>query len=82
MEEAKGALEQAAPDLARRLSDENIDILSGVDWYLEDNAFKLEKVTSAWDAKLKLETTEEELRRMRNPVRCHLAFWGCENVHI
>ena len=53
VEEAKEALEQAVPDLDRHLSDENIEILDGLDWYLEDNVFNLERVTSAWDAKLK-----------------------------
>ena len=53
VEEAKGALAQAVPDLDRHLSDENIEILNGHDWYLEENVFNLERVTSAWDAKLK-----------------------------
>ena len=53
VEEAKGALEQAVPDLGRHLSDENIEILSGLEWYLEEDMFNLERVTSAWDAKLK-----------------------------
>ncbi|MFL5807459.1 MAG: MEDS domain-containing protein [Roseiflexaceae bacterium] len=53
VEEAKAALEQAVPDLDRRLSDEHIEILNGVDWYLQENVFDLERVTSAWDAKLK-----------------------------
>ena len=53
VEEAKGALKQAVPDLDRHLSDENIEILNGLDWYLKENAFNLERVTSAWDAKLK-----------------------------
>ena len=53
VEEAKGALEQAVPDLDRHLSDGNIEILNGLDWYLEENVFNLERVTSAWDAKLK-----------------------------
>ena len=51
--EAKGALEQAVPDLDRHLADENIEILNGLDWYLEENVFSLERVTRAWDAKLK-----------------------------
>src|SRR5258706_8120510 len=53
VEEAKAALEQAVHDLDRRLSDEHIEILNGVDWYLQENVFDLERVTSAWDAKLK-----------------------------
>ena len=53
VEEAKGALKQAVPDLDRHLSDGDIEILNGLDWYLEENVFNLERVTSAWDAKLK-----------------------------
>src|SRR6185295_17725852 len=33
VEEAKGALEQAVPDLDRHLSDKNIEILNRHDWY-------------------------------------------------
>ena len=51
--DAKKALEQVVPDLDRHLANENIEILNGTDWYLEENVFNLEKVTSAWDAKLK-----------------------------
>jgi PAS domain S-box-containing protein len=51
--EAKAALAQAVPDLGRHLADENIEILNGLDWYLEENVFTLERVTRAWDAKLK-----------------------------
>ena len=52
VEEAKGALAQAVPDIDRHLSDDNIEILNGLDWYLTENVFSLERVTSAWDAKL------------------------------
>src|SRR5438552_12494595 len=50
--EAKEALTQALPDLDRRLAAGDIEILNGPDWYLEKNVFNLERVTSAWDAKL------------------------------
>jgi DNA-binding NarL/FixJ family response regulator len=53
VEEAKGALEQAVPGLHRHLSDRNIEILNGPDWYLEENVFNLESVTRAWEAQLK-----------------------------
>ncbi len=53
MEEAKGALEQAVPDLERHLSDGNIEIFNGRNWYFEENVLNLERVLSAWDAKLK-----------------------------
>ena len=53
VEEAKGALEQAVPDLDQHLSEGNIEILDGHDWYLKENVFNFERVMSAWDAKVK-----------------------------
>ena len=53
VEEAKGALAQAVPDFDRHLAAGNIEVLNGFDWYLEENVFNLERVTRAWDAKLK-----------------------------
>src|ERR1700681_1636656 len=37
VEDAKEALEQAAPDFERHLSDKDIEILNETDWYLEEN---------------------------------------------
>jgi DNA-binding NarL/FixJ family response regulator len=51
--EAKGALEQGISDVDLDFSDENVEILNGPDWYLEENVFNLESVTRAWDARLK-----------------------------
>jgi PAS domain S-box-containing protein len=53
VEEAKGALTQTVPDLDRHLSDGNIEILDRHDWYFEKDVLNLERVTSAWDAKVK-----------------------------
>jgi PAS domain S-box-containing protein len=53
VEEAKVALAQAVPDLDRHLSDGNIEILDGHEWYFEKNVLTLERVASAWDAKVK-----------------------------
>jgi len=53
VEEAKEALKQVVPDLDQQLLDKNIEILNGSDWYLEENAFNLERVMKAWGAKLK-----------------------------
>jgi len=51
--EAKGALSEAVPNLRQHLWDQNIEILNGRDWYLEEGVFNLRSVTKAWDAKLK-----------------------------
>jgi PAS domain S-box-containing protein len=53
VEEAKQAMAQAVPDLYRHLSDENIEIVNGRDWYFEKNVLNLERVASAWAVKLK-----------------------------
>ena len=53
VEEAKQALAQAVPDLYRHLSDENIEIVNGRDWYFEKNVLNLERVASAWAVNLK-----------------------------
>jgi PAS domain S-box-containing protein len=52
VEEAKAALAEAVPDFDRHLTDENIEILNGHDWYFENNVLNLEKVMNAWDAKV------------------------------
>jgi PAS domain S-box-containing protein len=53
VEEAKGALAQAVPDLERHISDENIEILNSHDWYFGQHALNLERAKHGWDAKLK-----------------------------
>ena len=52
VEEAKAALEQAVPDIDRHLSDQNIEIINGNNWYFEKNVLNLERAKNAWDAKL------------------------------
>lgn len=51
--EVRGALGRVVPDLDQLLSNKNIEILNGLDWYLNEGVFNLERVTSAWDEKLK-----------------------------
>src|SRR6266436_1107132 len=53
IEEARTALAQAVPDLDRHLSDENIEILNGHEWYFEQDALNLERAKHELDAKLK-----------------------------
>jgi len=63
VEEAEGALAQAVSDFDRHLADNNIEIINGLDWYLEENVFNLKRVTRAWDAKLKRAHSDEAGRR-------------------
>ena len=53
VKEAQEVMEKTVPDFDRYLSGRNIEILNGPDWYLEENVFNLEKVTKAWDERLK-----------------------------
>lgn len=53
VEEAKGALAQAVPELDRHLAEENIEILKRHDWYFEEHALNLERAMQGWDSKLK-----------------------------
>lgn len=53
VEEARTALAHVVPDLDRQLSLGKVEILSGHQWYHEKNALNLERVRSAWHAKLK-----------------------------
>ena len=53
VQEAREALAKAVPELERHLLDKNIEILTELDWYLDENEFNLERVTNAWDVKLK-----------------------------
>src|SRR3984893_12362930 len=43
VEDAKGAVAQAVPDLDRLLAAGNIEILNGHDWYFEKNVLNLER---------------------------------------
>jgi C4-dicarboxylate-specific signal transduction histidine kinase len=52
VEEATGALKEAVPGFNRYVADSSIELVSARDWYLQGGTFKLERVTSAWHAKL------------------------------
>lgn len=51
--EAEAALAQAVPNFDRHLSAENMEIFNGHDWYFHKDVLNLERVTSAWEAKIK-----------------------------
>jgi PAS domain S-box-containing protein len=53
VEDAKQALKQTVPQFDRHLSDKNIEILNGYDWYLAENMFSLDRTINAWNAKLR-----------------------------
>jgi PAS domain S-box-containing protein len=51
-EEAWNALRLAVPDLDRHLADQSIEMFVGEEWYLKNDTFNLQRVTSAWNEKL------------------------------
>jgi PAS domain S-box-containing protein len=53
VEEARRALEDAVPNLDQHLADGDIEIINGIDWYLEGNIFNIDRVAGAWDIKLR-----------------------------
>jgi len=57
-EEAKGALEQAVPDLDEYLKEGRIEIVSHDQWFLKDGVFDFHRVANGFKEKL-----EEALRR-------------------
>lgn len=75
VEEAKRALALAVPDLNQHISDENIEILKGHEWYFEQRALNLERAKHGWDAKLK-----RALMRGFEGLRASAdTFWLAEN---
>jgi DNA-binding CsgD family transcriptional regulator len=52
-EEARTALRQRIPAFDRYLVAGNMEIVPGREWYLEGDRFDLERITSAWDEKLR-----------------------------
>src|SRR6266700_5058065 len=51
--EARSALSKAVPDLDRHLAAGDIEIVSGPEFYLEGGRFDLQRVTAAWNEKLR-----------------------------
>jgi PAS domain S-box-containing protein len=52
VEEAKRALGRVVPNLEQHISDQNLEILDGREWYLTEDVFNLGRVMSAWNKKL------------------------------
>jgi DNA-binding CsgD family transcriptional regulator len=53
LEEAHVALSRRIPDFERHLAAGDMEILPGHEWYLADDQFDLERITSGWDMKLR-----------------------------
>ena len=70
-EEARTALRQHIPAFDRYMAAGNMEIVPGREWYLEGDRFDLERITSAWDEKLRdaLDKGYDGMRMSGN------AFW-------
>ncbi len=53
VEEATAALRKAIPTIDRHLATGDIELMTHVQWYLENGTFDLQRVIAAWRAKLK-----------------------------
>jgi PAS domain S-box-containing protein len=51
-EEAWSALRQAVPNLDQYVRDQSIEIFQGLDWYLKEDTFDLNRIIGAWNEKL------------------------------
>ncbi len=74
-EDAKSSLRRNIPDFDRYLSDGRFELADGSQWYLKGGKFQLQRIISAWRAKLSaaLARGSEGLRVSGN------AFWSPEN---
>jgi len=74
-EDAKSSLRRNIPGFERYLSDGRFDLADGSEWYLNRGRFQLQRVISAWRAKLSaaLARGSEGLRVSGN------AFWSSEH---
>jgi DNA-binding CsgD family transcriptional regulator len=52
MKEAMNALRKGVPDFDKRLSNGQIELLRGRDWYLKGDQFDLQRITGGWSQKL------------------------------
>jgi PAS domain S-box-containing protein len=76
VEEAKEALAKVIPDHIGHFSDWEIEILIETDWYLEEDAFNLEKVINGWKTKL-----NQALANGYNGMRvAGDTFWLTKNI--
>jgi DNA-binding CsgD family transcriptional regulator len=51
-EDAKSSLRRNIPDFDRYLSDGQIELIQGTDWYLKGDDFDLQRITGGWSEKL------------------------------
>lgn len=51
--DAIAALRRVVPDLRAQIAAKRIEIIPGVDWYLQGNQFDLQRITGGWNEKLR-----------------------------
>jgi signal transduction histidine kinase len=75
--EARDALARAVPNFERYLAEGRIEILSGQDWYLEDDKFDLKRIIAGWHSKLReaLAKGREGMRVSGNAFLMETQHW-------
>ncbi len=76
-EEARLALGRRIPDFDRHLAAGKMEIIPGRAWYLDGDRFGLERITGAWDEKLRgaLAKGCDGMRASGNAFWLHTKYW-------
>ena len=77
LEEARMALKRRIPDFDRHLAAGNMEIVPGREWYLDGERFGLDRITRAWDEKLRgaLARGYDGMRASGNAFWLHTKHW-------
>jgi DNA-binding CsgD family transcriptional regulator len=76
-EEARMALSRRIPDFDRHLAAGDMEILAGREWYVDGDRFDLDRITRAWDEKLRgaLARGYDGMRASGNAFRLYTKHW-------
>lgn len=77
-EEGRAALTRRLSDFDRHLALGNMEIIPAHEWYLKGDQFALERITAAWDEKLRgaLANGYDGLRVCGNAFWLHTKYWN------
>jgi DNA-binding CsgD family transcriptional regulator len=77
LKEARTALSLRIPEFDRHLAAANVEIVPGRDWYLNGDRFDLDRITTAWNEKLRraLARGYDGMRASGNAFWLHTKHW-------
>jgi DNA-binding CsgD family transcriptional regulator len=85
MEDAISSLRRSIPDFDRHLSDGQIELIKGTEWYLKEGEFDLQRIIAGWSEKLgaALAKGYEGMRFSGNAFWMETKLWKefCEYEH-